>query len=1049
MPLLRSLLALLVLLASLAQPVLAQIPAPQMDPAFEAMHMRLYENLTQPDAVFNAQPQAASVDVGPVGAWSKFAFSSYRDGNWEIYLANGDTGAPLRLTVHPKTDSQPRLNRGATRVVFTSNRDGDYEIFSMNPDGSDLRQLTLNSATDGWPVWSPDGSQIAFESYRDGNWEIYAMNADGSNQRRLTNDASYDNTPSWTPDGSAIIWARNTPPVLYGDIMAINPDGSNRRLIKSGLVYVTNPMVAPNDYNIAYSFDPDQDGWYEVGCASTGPGGCPNGLYAFRDGGDKVDLLLGGWQPDSQALSYAALTYIFHTDGKYYLTAANINRISISGGYVDSLFNSGLDLDPDWQTTDNLPPHTNLPALPPYSRVAEVTLVAEGDDQGLAGIWRYDFQYRMTSNGPWKDACMRYSPLKSCGIGATPGFRYEYRSRAVDFAGNVEPWPAGPEYDTFTTIYLWSLSGKVTDLRGRPRPGAALSVNPPALAPATFDHQGNFHWYGASYGTQSVTLQKDGFGALPPLNLPAEKDSTALLVLPPADDLIVNGQFETTTPVGWSASSPQVSLNDTGAAHTGNHSALVSNQLVQSVTFLGFSTTWNGDAQILGDRTGRLHAIWVGNGPGGTAIYTTNKPQGGEWAAPVMLGTLAGLPQMAVSSDNTLTAVWFATLPSPGNTLHALFMSQMPEGGSWSAPVQITYSYGLTSNFNDPGPRLSADGLGGLHLAFATDMGVWYMHQPAGGSWTAPDLVQGAAWSPQIQAGVDGQVHFLWQRQQTTDTRQLNYAQRALDGSLTQETLPFSDFENYRLALNAAGNPTALVQRWRYGIYASQRLAEGGWSGPVTVKAISQNNTITLTDARFGPDGRLFAAWYEYCGSNCPVVNVVFLAVRGLDEQWSAPVRLSKDAGKYAIKLSLFIDEAGGVHGVWLVSDSPVEGGSVFYAGMTLAESWTTRVSQSVSIPAGMRKTTLSFLYLASQPLGAGASLQVLVNGNVVREFNPQVGSWAHAWADLSAYAGQTVEIGLQAHSTLASGELIVRLDEVSLGSWQEPAMLFLPILTK
>ena len=162
MPFLRSLLALFVLLASLAQPVSAQTSAPQVDADFEAMHMRLYENLAQPDLAFKVQPQAASVDVGPVGAWSEFAFSSYRDGNWEIYLANGDTSAQLRLTDHPASDSQPRLNRGATRVVFTSNRDGDYEIYSINPDGGDLRQLTFNSATDGWPVWSPDGSQITF-----------------------------------------------------------------------------------------------------------------------------------------------------------------------------------------------------------------------------------------------------------------------------------------------------------------------------------------------------------------------------------------------------------------------------------------------------------------------------------------------------------------------------------------------------------------------------------------------------------------------------------------------------------------------------------------------------------------------------------------------------------------------------------------------------------------------------------------------------------------------------------------------------------------------
>ena len=127
-------------------------------------------------------------------------------------------------------------------------------------------------------------------------------------------------------------------------------------------------MVAPNGYNIAYSFDPDKDGWYELGCVTTGPGVCGNGVSDYRDGGLTVDLLLGGWQPNSKALSYAALGYILHSDGKYYLAAANLNRTNVTGAYlIDTLFSSGADLDPDWQTTDIQPPHTNLQALPPYS----------------------------------------------------------------------------------------------------------------------------------------------------------------------------------------------------------------------------------------------------------------------------------------------------------------------------------------------------------------------------------------------------------------------------------------------------------------------------------------------------------------------------------------------------------------------------------------------------------------------------------------------------------------------------------------------------------
>ncbi|HUU97683.1 MAG TPA: hypothetical protein VM487_18260, partial [Phycisphaerae bacterium] len=73
------------------------------------------------------------------------------------------------------------------KIAFTTGRDGNYEIYVMNPDGSGLTRLTSNAAIDEAPAWSPDGTEIAFQTNRDGNYEIYVMNADGSGQTNLTN----------------------------------------------------------------------------------------------------------------------------------------------------------------------------------------------------------------------------------------------------------------------------------------------------------------------------------------------------------------------------------------------------------------------------------------------------------------------------------------------------------------------------------------------------------------------------------------------------------------------------------------------------------------------------------------------------------------------------------------------------------------------------------------------------------------------------------------------------------------------------------------------
>src|ERR687888_72816 len=71
------------------------------------------------------------------------------------------------------------------KIAFSSFRDGNYEIYTMNADGSDQTRLTKE---DFYPFWSPDGTKILFSSFRDGNYEIYVMNADGSDQLNLTNN---------------------------------------------------------------------------------------------------------------------------------------------------------------------------------------------------------------------------------------------------------------------------------------------------------------------------------------------------------------------------------------------------------------------------------------------------------------------------------------------------------------------------------------------------------------------------------------------------------------------------------------------------------------------------------------------------------------------------------------------------------------------------------------------------------------------------------------------------------------------------------------------
>jgi TolB protein len=102
---------------------------------------------------------------------------------------------------------------GWDRIAFTSDRDGNYEIYTIRPDGTDLKRLTHTPGNDAHMAWSHDGQWIAFASARIGfadevllhtynpqpDGEIYVMRADSSDVRRLTENQFEDSTPGWMP----------------------------------------------------------------------------------------------------------------------------------------------------------------------------------------------------------------------------------------------------------------------------------------------------------------------------------------------------------------------------------------------------------------------------------------------------------------------------------------------------------------------------------------------------------------------------------------------------------------------------------------------------------------------------------------------------------------------------------------------------------------------------------------------------------------------------------------------------------------------------------
>ncbi|MCJ7668547.1 MAG: GDSL-type esterase/lipase family protein [Anaerolineae bacterium] len=106
-------------------------------------------------------------------------------------------------------------------------------------------------------------------------------------------------------------------------------------------------------------------------------------------------------------------------------------------------------------------------------------------------------------------------------------------------------------------------------------------------------------------------------------------------------------------------------------------------------------------------------------------------------------------------------------------------------------------------------------------------------------------------------------------------------------------------------------------------------------------------------------------------------------------------------------------------------------------------------ISQTVTItPTTIYSPTLSFMYIYT-PGDPGDYLEVRLNDTRVGDPLVPALDWAHAYLDLSAHLGQTVDLSFVLHQGGAT-PAYAYLDEISLGSaGQAPEVVFLPLIRK
>ena len=189
---------------------------------------------------------------------------------WAIYdsfdiVRRDAAGKTAPIIAGPGYDAEATECFKDGRVLFTSTRNGDLDLYVANHDGGDVKQLTNLPGYDGGAFFTPDCSKIIWRAsrpegeeladyqrllkqnlVRPSKLEIFVMDADGSNVKALTNHGVGSFAPYPTPDGRGLLYATNAgADAREFDLRFVSWDGEEQR-ITTAAGFDGFPMFSPD-----------------------------------------------------------------------------------------------------------------------------------------------------------------------------------------------------------------------------------------------------------------------------------------------------------------------------------------------------------------------------------------------------------------------------------------------------------------------------------------------------------------------------------------------------------------------------------------------------------------------------------------------------------------------------------------------------------------------------------------------------------------------------------------------------------------------------------
>jgi hypothetical protein len=259
------------------------------------------------------------------------------------------------------------------------------------------------------------------------------------------------------------------------------------------------------------------------------------------------------------------------------------------------------------------------------------------------------------------------------------------------------------------------------------------------------------------------------------------------------------------------------------------------------------------------DCTGTVTLVWNDSlgiqaaqrdGGGATPGACDGLPGNAAWSAPQRLSASqvgAALPDLALNDAGAALAVW---QEGPGGAPTAVLAALRPAGEVWQAPATISTS-GARSTWN---PKPALDAAGNAAVGYLDDLRMAVARRPAGGGWTAPDIVSGSqnVYYPALAVNERGDLLAAWQALDANNVGSVwqRTARAGAAWSATQRLSAASESAQWPSAA-WAGDGSVAVVGWvddntnsakasllaTTGRWVRSTLGAGWWGGTVPVAA--------------------------------------------------------------------------------------------------------------------------------------------------------------------------------------------------------------------